>query len=306
MSTNIIIPSANSLTSLANEINPHHELACLRAGEAVSHATQAGKLLLSVKATLPHGEFGGWMEKSLKVTPRQAQRYMAAAQGKPVPIRAIAPNTTHVSYFKVNEGEAVHIDRVLGDWQDMAVIYPHADSAGYFHYAFLSGQLTEGGRCTYSKRGLSAKAVSMMVFRDYSASLDKADIARFAHPGFSKNPFAEEDVVSAMNAVQLVLHENIDLARELVEQFIADNTTVERGNLELFKLLDGGDEYELLPLPGDSLATVKISLNRAIALAGEPVSLNGAKRHKTAMQRKKIGMLARTALALLAVKGSAA
>ena len=71
----------------AAEINRWHDLAEKHAGQAVEHARRAGALLMQVKAELKHGEFIPWMEKNIRVTPRQAQRYIAAA--KPVPIRAI-------------------------------------------------------------------------------------------------------------------------------------------------------------------------------------------------------------------------
>jgi hypothetical protein len=87
----------SNLTTWATDINHHHKQACLRAGEAINHAIEAGKLLIAVKQRLPHGEFGGWLEKNIQVTARQAQRYMAAAQGKPVTARAIASNTTPMS-----------------------------------------------------------------------------------------------------------------------------------------------------------------------------------------------------------------
>ena len=88
-----------NLATWAADINHHHQQACLRAGEAINHAIEAGKLLIAVKQRLPHGEFGGWLEKNIQVTQRQAQRYIAAAQGKPVPVRAIASNATPVSYL---------------------------------------------------------------------------------------------------------------------------------------------------------------------------------------------------------------
>ena len=90
---------SGNLATWATDINHHHQQACLRAGEAINHAIEAGKLLIAVKQRLPHGEFGNWLEKNIQVTQRQAQRYIAAAQGKPVPVRAIASNTTPVSYL---------------------------------------------------------------------------------------------------------------------------------------------------------------------------------------------------------------
>ena len=90
---------SGNLATWATDINHHHQQACLRAGEAINHAIEAGKLLIAVKQRLPHGEFGNWLEKNIQVTQRQAQRYIAAAQGKPVPVRAIASNATPVSYL---------------------------------------------------------------------------------------------------------------------------------------------------------------------------------------------------------------
>ena len=302
-----IIPSAGpSLVALASEINHHHQLACLRAGEAVSHAVEAGKLLLAVKATLPHGEFGDWLQSNIRVTPRQAQRYMAAAQGKPTPVRALASNTTPVSFLEVNDGEAIHIERVLGNWQDLAMIFPHADAPGFFHYAFITGKVGENGSCSYTKRAVNAKTITTMVNRDMSMpKLNELDIERVVHPGYSKNPFAEDDFASALDTVKPVLHPDLDFARELVEQFIADAKSIEAGNMEIIKLLDSGDEYEVLALLGDSLDAIKTNLKQAIALASEPTPMPGKKddQHKTIRQREKILMLARTVLKLLTTHG---
>ena len=83
----------NELTGVKNdiaaEINRHHGLAVARAGEAIQHVVAAGKLLLKVKAALPHGQFGEWMAANSHVSARQAQRYIAVAQGKAVPSRAL-------------------------------------------------------------------------------------------------------------------------------------------------------------------------------------------------------------------------
>ena len=102
--------ATTALATVASQINQHHKLACTLAGQAVSHAIEAGKLLLSVKESLPHGGFGDWMANNLDVSDRTARRYMAAALGKPLPIRAIqsdrppfaieAPKTDTVSVLK--------------------------------------------------------------------------------------------------------------------------------------------------------------------------------------------------------------
>ena len=95
LATNRRIPA--DLGATAGEINAHHAAARKKADEAirkadaaVHHAREAGRLLLDVKAALPHGQFIAWCRENLKVSARQAQRYMAAFQGKPPPLKTLA------------------------------------------------------------------------------------------------------------------------------------------------------------------------------------------------------------------------
>lgn len=74
----------------STEINRLHELATKTASDAIEYAKQAGVLLLKVKDELPYGVFGKWLDQYLSVSARQAQRYMAIAQGKPIPVRELA------------------------------------------------------------------------------------------------------------------------------------------------------------------------------------------------------------------------
>jgi hypothetical protein len=92
----------NITINIVNDINRHHELFRLRANEAIKHAVEAGKLLLQAKEAIPHGQWLPWLEKHIAVTPRQAQRYMQVAQGRPLPIRAIPPKATPVTYLEVD------------------------------------------------------------------------------------------------------------------------------------------------------------------------------------------------------------
>jgi hypothetical protein len=103
--------------SLSVDINRHHDLARTKAAEAINHAMEAGKLLLQAKAGMEHGAWGSWLRSNVRVTPRQAQRYMALAQGKPVPIRAIAKNDT-VSHLPiaVDAWPAPEWKPTLGHW----------------------------------------------------------------------------------------------------------------------------------------------------------------------------------------------
>lgn len=83
------------MLTVASKINQAHAQAIEHADSAIGFAKQAGELLLQVKADLPHGEFLPWLAVNCNVSDRQARRYMAAAQGKPVPIRKLA-NTAPV------------------------------------------------------------------------------------------------------------------------------------------------------------------------------------------------------------------
>lgn len=75
---------------MAADIDRHHELARASAVTAVNHAEQAGKLLIEVKASMTHGEWLPWLQANVTVSPRQAQRYIAVAQGKTPTIRDLA------------------------------------------------------------------------------------------------------------------------------------------------------------------------------------------------------------------------
>ena len=89
-------------TTIAADINRFHELACLRAGEAIEHAKQAGFLLLEAKAAMKHGEWLPWLEQNIQVSARQVQRYMQVAQGRPLPIRATPAKNDKVTHLEVD------------------------------------------------------------------------------------------------------------------------------------------------------------------------------------------------------------
>lgn len=105
----------NIRATIASEINGHAEQATAKANEAMHHAIEAGKLLLEVKASLAHGQFGAWLETNVKVSPRQAQRYMAAAEGKSVPIRLLSSKYDTVSHLTDESKKAV-IDWPVPTW----------------------------------------------------------------------------------------------------------------------------------------------------------------------------------------------
>lgn len=89
--TSARVVSTNPGDELAVKINEHHALAVRFANQAIAHATEAGILLMQAKALMPHGQFLAWIKQHVRVSPRQCQRYMLVAQGKPLAIRAPKP-----------------------------------------------------------------------------------------------------------------------------------------------------------------------------------------------------------------------
>lgn len=88
------------IETIITQINSHHQLAIKQAKDAVTNAKAAGLLLLQVKASMPHGKWTDWLKANVEVSDRQAQRYMAAAQGKTVPLRELAGKSDTVSVLK--------------------------------------------------------------------------------------------------------------------------------------------------------------------------------------------------------------
>jgi hypothetical protein len=88
------------IETIITQINTHHQKAMKQAKDAVGSAKAAGQLLLQVKDTIPYGEWTNWIKANLTVSDRQAQQYIAVAQGKAVPLRKLASKTDTVSDFE--------------------------------------------------------------------------------------------------------------------------------------------------------------------------------------------------------------
>lgn len=84
---------------IASEINRLHQLAAKTATEAMGYAKAAGLLLIEIKAQLPHGQFGRWVDENIAVSQRQVQRYLAVAEGKMLPVRSLSGKYDTVSYL---------------------------------------------------------------------------------------------------------------------------------------------------------------------------------------------------------------
>ena len=88
------------IETIITQINKLHINAMKQAKEAVESAKAAGALLLQVKASLPHGTWTTWLNANIDVSERQAQRYMATAKGKHVPLLLLANKTDTVSVLQ--------------------------------------------------------------------------------------------------------------------------------------------------------------------------------------------------------------
>ena len=140
---------AGNLTTWAADINAAHIEAMRHADSAMEHAKRAGALLLKVKQKLTHGLFGEWLDKNSAVSARQAQRYMQAAQGKPLPVRTIAAPVKYdtVSHLpavaKLPKDEAKEMEQAIKELQRSVEINASLE------YAVLMkkvGSLTAGDR----------------------------------------------------------------------------------------------------------------------------------------------------------------
>ena len=133
---------------MAAEINRLHGIAVARAGEALQYAAEAGKLLLRVKASLPHGKFVAWIEKNVTVSVRQAQRYISVAQGKTQPVRSIAGKNDTVSLLAyplmpdwLPSGSTLLY--ALLDEDSELLLQEDADNKDHYYVAYFDGMTVD-------------------------------------------------------------------------------------------------------------------------------------------------------------------
>lgn len=71
----------NRLPILAGEIAAEHNAVLKASADFVQHAVAAGHRLIEAKSLVGHGAWQAWLSEQLpEVSPRTAQRYMAAAK----------------------------------------------------------------------------------------------------------------------------------------------------------------------------------------------------------------------------------
>lgn len=110
------------------------------------------------------------------------------------------------------------------------------------------------------------------------------------------------------NQLSQMPHQHLRLARQLIEQFIADMrgpSPIE--NSHILQQLCKYDEERQVHLPGGNLITIIGNLNRVIALADEPVpcsfpSRTHSESQRIVWERRKVMLFARVAIALLSAR----
>ena len=128
------------IESKAQQINELHSMANSKAAEAIECAIQAGKLLIEVKKALKHGQFLRWVKSNLAVGLRQAQRYIAAAEGKCAPIRSLTVKSVMVSHLETSCDQGLVVD---GNWvPTRGYCYAHCSPEGAY---WVVSDLMSGG-----------------------------------------------------------------------------------------------------------------------------------------------------------------
>lgn len=114
------------------EINRLHRLAYQSAEDTVTHVIAAGLLLVEVKKEMKHGKFLRWVQGNAKVSVRQAQRYMAVAQGKKISLNRLIDKNDITSHLK---SEKQHSDGVWvnDQWEpEPGFMYLFKDATGTY------------------------------------------------------------------------------------------------------------------------------------------------------------------------------
>jgi hypothetical protein len=218
--SNQSIGSSISIGKATSEINRLHLLATSSANSAIEYAKEAGKLLLEVKKSMPHGEFGVWIENNLSVSIRQVQRYIATAQGKKATVKSIVTKNdiaSHLDDYDVKY-EICHNPKwipeagfwYVGFW-DNAVFHvlPDLNNLALFHiskFHTVNGlKPTEDdstdeddnnwdGNSLYSdtKNSISPKRVALSLYNFGSLEPHKLEWKMRKHDGFER-PFGEPE-----------------------------------------------------------------------------------------------------------------
>ena len=174
------------------------------AANAVACARQAGQLLLEVKSQLPHCEFIRWLGANITVSPRQAQRYMALAQGRESSVQQLFGKNDTMSHLleSLALDEYAHIRGRIDDLCAEFILMPIDET--FVHTAYIVGRNYDGEdperHCDFSKRGISRELLLEGIKRGMFPLQNGEIIEKFPmRPGMTQNPFAPEVQISYGN-----------------------------------------------------------------------------------------------------------
>ncbi len=159
------------------EINRLHRLAYQSAEDAVNHSIAAGSLLLEVKKEMKHGKFLRWVQENSQVSVRQAQRYMAVAQGKKISLNRLTDKCDTMSHLKNGKQYS------NGVWS-----YDHWEPEPGFMYLF------KDDTGTYWVTPSSERAESFHVCKHYSGEKKSTKGFYWRYTIFS--PISDPDLTS--------------------------------------------------------------------------------------------------------------
>lgn len=193
------------LDRVALAINSEHTLAMQHAESAIEHARRVGQLLIEAKNALQHGEFQPWLASHVAFSTRQAQRYMSAAMGKPLPVRKIAiPKNDTVSFLTLDDitvprfraGEFLRAVAVFADaWRDEFLVLPDGGNGAFVAHANGPGDddgfADEGMLITWRSASVNVANLRGLPLV-FAFPWSRAEIIeRYPHPGFERNVFDE-------------------------------------------------------------------------------------------------------------------
>jgi hypothetical protein len=202
------LPSATSLSALADQINDQHDRAIQHVKSALEHARQAGELLLQAKQQIPHGGWLTWLSANCRVSPRQAQKYLKVAKNW----QAIVKNDA-TSHLTIDEAITTPRDEPLsgrGAWNDklasitpgkmlagmfengFVLVFDSSKHPGYFHcYEFYFSSISDAGQAQETRRPMLPRGIAHLLTDSGYSPDDFVEVDHQDHWEHEKPPKAD-------------------------------------------------------------------------------------------------------------------
>lgn len=178
-----------NMSDMAQRINAMHREASKAAVTAVELAIEIGGILIDVKAELPHGEFGPWIEKNCEFSDRTARGYMRLAKAVP---SLDESKRQRVADLPLRGALAELVDKPEATPTENAVIaaIPH-------HPQPINTELTEDEQESIRRLAEPFGAMSALAdeWREQQKAKRKNDSHQVTQP--AKPPIAEEEITEA-------------------------------------------------------------------------------------------------------------